>query len=55
MKVSGKVFSYIGPRRKHFMVYTYDAENKWTGFPINQTEDLVEVKLLLRGNYERLK
>lgn len=54
LKISGRVFSYIGPRRKHFVVYTYDSENKWTGFPINQVEELEPVKALLRANVERL-
>ena len=55
IKVSGRVFSYLGPRRKHFIIYTYDSENKWTGFPIKQTEDLEEVKIILKGNYEKFK
>jgi hypothetical protein len=54
LKVSGKVFSYIGPRRKHFMVYTYDGEKKWTGFPIHSKEDLDPVRVLLKANVERL-
>lgn len=55
IKVSGRVFSYLGPRRKHFIIYTYDNENKWVGFPIQQAEDLEEVKILLRDNYEKFK
>jgi hypothetical protein len=54
LKVSGRVFSYIGPRRKYFIVYTYDNEKKWTGFPIHQKEDLEPVKVLLKANVERL-
>lgn len=55
IKVSGRVFSYLGPRRKHFIIYTFDDENKWTGFPIHQEEDLEEVKILLKSNSERFK
>ena len=55
IKVSGRVFLYLGPRRKHFIIYTYGNENKWTGFPIQQDEDLEEVKILLKGNYEKFK
>ena len=55
IKVSGKVFSYLGPRRKHFIIYTYDSENKWAGFPIQQAEDLEGVKIQLKGNYEKFK
>lgn len=55
IKVSGRVFMYLEPRRKHFLVSTYDNENKWTGFPIQQSEDLNDVKILLKGNYEKFK
>lgn len=55
IKVSGKVFAYLGPRRKFFIIYTYDTENKWTGYPIHQVEDLEETKILLKNNYEKLK
>lgn len=55
MKVSGRVFSYLGPRRKHFMVSTYDNEDKWTGFPIQQDDDLEEIKRRLKENYEKRK
>ena len=55
IKVSGRVFSYLGPRRKYFIVYTYDNENKWTGYPIHQADDLDEVKPLLIFNYEKFK
>lgn len=48
IKVSGRVFMYLEPRRKHFLVSTYDNENKWTGFPIQQAEDLNDVKILLK-------
>lgn len=54
LKISGRVFSYIGPRRKHFVVYTYDNEKKWTGFPVHEKVDLEPVKALLRANVERL-
>jgi hypothetical protein len=52
LKVSGRVASYIGPRRKHFIVYTYDNEKKWTGFPIHQEEELESVRPLLKANVE---
>ncbi len=55
IKVSGKVFAYLGPRRKFFLISTYDTENKWIGYPIHQVEDLEETKILLKNNYERLK
>lgn len=55
IKVSGKLFMYLEPRRKHFLVSTYDNEDKWTGFPIQQSDDLNKVKILSKGNYEKFK
>jgi hypothetical protein len=55
LKVAGRLFSYIGPRRKHFIVYTYDSEKKWTGFPIHQKEELEPVRSLLKSNIERFR
>ena len=46
---------YIAPHRKHFMVYTFNNEKKWTGFPINQKKDLEIVKVLLKTNIDRLQ
>jgi len=54
LKVSGRLFSYVCPRRKYFMVYTHDNEKKWTGFPIHGKDDLEPVKILLKSNVERL-
>jgi hypothetical protein len=51
VKASGRVFAYIGPRRKHFIVYTNDAEGKWTGYPINSENDLETVVPLLQANF----
>jgi len=54
LKISGRVFSYISPRRKHFVIYTYDNEGKWTGLPVSQEEDLETAKVLLKANVEKL-
>lgn len=54
-KVSGRVLAYICPRRKHFMIYTFDNEKKWVGFPIRQKEDLEIVKVLVKTNIDRLR
>ena len=55
IKVSGRVFAYLGPRRKYFIVYTYDTEGEWKGFQINTEEDLNDIKPLLRSNYVTMK
>jgi len=55
IKVSGRVFAYLGPRRKHFIIYTYDTDGEWKGFQINSEEDINDIKPLLRSNYEKYK
>ena len=54
IKVSGRVVAYVAPRRKHFMVYTNDAEGKWTGYPINSESDLETVAPLIRANFDKM-
>jgi hypothetical protein len=51
IKASMRVFTYIGPRRRHFMVYTNDPEGKWTGYPIHSKADLEAVKPLVHTNF----
>ena len=55
IKVSGRVFAYLGPRRKYFIIYTYDSDGEWKGFQINSEDDLKDIKPLLRSNYEKYK
>ena len=54
IKLSGRVFAYMGPRRKHFMIYTNDVEGKWTGYSVNGESDIEAVKPLLRANFNRI-
>ncbi len=55
IKVSGRLFAYICPRRKHFMIYTYDTDGEWKGFPVKSDEDLKDVTILARSNYDKYK
>jgi len=55
IKVFGKVLAYLGPRRKHFMVYTYDPNEEWKGFPVKTDNDLNQARLLVKMNYEDYK
>jgi len=55
VKVSGSVLAYIAPRRKHFVIYTYDSDDEWKGFPIMSDEDLNNAKILLKNNYEKYR
>jgi hypothetical protein len=54
VKVSGRVLTYIGPRRKHFVIYTDDAEGKWVGYPVNTEPDLDAVMPQLKNNFEKM-
>lgn len=54
IKVSGRVLSYLGPRRKHFIVYTNDPEGKWKGYPIYNESDIENLTPLLQANYAKM-
>lgn len=54
IKVSGRVIAYVAPRRQHFMVYTYDAEGKWTGYPVNSDSDLETVVPIVQAYFTRV-
>jgi hypothetical protein len=53
VKVGGKVFMYLAPRRDKFLVETYNLEGKWVGFPVNSREDLDGLLDLMKGNMEK--
>jgi len=55
LKVLGRVFCYLYPRRQFFVIGTYDNEKKWTDFPIKEHEDLEAIQTLLKTNINRLK
>lgn len=55
LKVGGRVFSYIGPRRKHFVVGTYDNEEKWSQIAVRNDDDLETVNPLLQRSVERFR
>ncbi|MFC1495974.1 hypothetical protein ACFL52_01005 [Candidatus Margulisiibacteriota bacterium] len=53
LKISGRVFSYFAPRRKHFMIYTYDESQKWTGYPVHQKQDIDVIIDVLKYNVNK--
>ena len=55
IKCSGRVIASVGPRRKHFMVYTNDGEGKWTGYSVNSESDLETVKPIIQTNFNRVR
>jgi hypothetical protein len=54
VKVSGRVLSYLSPRRKHFLLSAKNPEGNWTNYPIHQKDDWPEVKALLKLNVESI-
>jgi hypothetical protein len=51
-KVGGKVFMTLALRRDKFLIETYSAEGKWTGYPVNSREDLEMLTELMKSNME---
>ncbi len=54
IKVAGRVVAYIEPRRKHFLLSTYDTEGKWVGQPINSKSDVETFLPVVKAYYERI-
>jgi hypothetical protein len=53
MKVNGHVFAYLYPRRKHYIIATYDASDEWKGFAVKTDDDLATVKPIAKASMER--
>jgi predicted DNA-binding protein (MmcQ/YjbR family) len=53
MKVDGRVFAYLHPRRKHYVISTYNAEEKWTDYSIKSDDDLNTVLQFITTSVER--
>lgn len=53
MKVDGRVFAYLHPRRKHYLISTYNAEDKWTDYTIQSEDDLSSALQLIATSVER--
>ena len=53
MKVDGRVFGYLHPRRKHYVISTYNADDNWTDYPIQSDDDLSSVLPLIATSIER--
>jgi hypothetical protein len=52
LKVSGRNFAYISPRRKFFHIETFNQEGKWTVYPIHSTDDLSAATELMHDNFK---
>jgi len=56
MKVNGRVFAYFYPRRKHYLLATYNhqEDGRWTEYSIKDDEDLENSKPIVKVAMERL-
>lgn len=55
LKVNGKVFAYIAPRRKFYLIFTNDLDGIWKGFKIDNEEELQNVLKIVRINFDLKK
>jgi Endonuclease NucS len=53
MKVNGHVFAYFYPRRKHYIIGTYDANNDWKDYAVKTDDDLITLKPIVKAAMER--
>jgi hypothetical protein len=53
MKVGGRVFAYLYPRRKHYLIATYNVDEEWTEYPVKDEKDLENVKPLVQAAMDR--
>ena len=54
MKVKGKVFAYLHPRRKHYLIGTYNEEDSWTNYSVRSEEDLGKAKARMKARLEAM-
>lgn len=53
MKVNGHLFAYLHPRRKHYIIGTYDADDNWKDYPVKGKDDLAAVESIMKAAMER--
>jgi hypothetical protein len=53
IKVNGRVFAYFHPRRKYYLIATYNSDDEWTTYPVKDDDDLAKVKPVMRASLDR--
>lgn len=53
MKVNNRVFAYLYPRRKHYLLATYNDQEVWTEYSIKDDDDLLKIKPIMQAAMER--
>jgi len=55
IKHSGRVIAYVEPRRKSFVLSSYDSAGKWTSQNINDDADLEQFLPVARAYFEKIR
>ena len=55
MKYRGRVFAYLGPRRRFFGFQTLDQDGNWLWLVVNQVSELDEIRNIFKANIDKLK
>lgn len=50
MKSSGSVFASLVTRRKYFTIYTYDRNDEWSAYKVEEISDLGDIEEMLKDN-----
>ncbi len=53
MKVNGRVFAYLSPRRRYYLIGTFDSDDEWKGYPVKGDDDLAAVKPIIKAAMEK--
>jgi len=53
MKINGRVFAYLYPRRQYYWIGTFDAEDDWKDYPVKNDDDLATVKPIIKAAMDR--
>jgi hypothetical protein len=53
IKVNWRVFAYLFPRRKFYVIGTYDASDEWRESPVKTEDDLATVKPIAMAAMEK--
>ncbi len=54
IKVNNRVFAYFEPRRKFYLLWTYDDEENLAVYPVRSDADLDKIRPMLRTAMDRL-
>ena len=49
MKINGRVFARLHPRRQHYLIATYDASDEWKEYAVKNDDDLAAVKAMAKA------